>query len=521
MEAFRKRAQGLLTIVVLVTMCASHFLKDVESAAAGYRRSGIGRSMRSLLDNSSKVSIKVSAETFAELEQAILQANANKQSTTVVLTSDIVLLRPLPPIAYGTGIGIYGSCTSLDKKTSRKCIIDGAHSYAFLTGQFNCYIALENVIAINMVNGVHKGGCSFSARRSVFRNNVADVGGAVLNTDGFDPVKHVVWTDQFTECAFINNSATSGPGGAIYSRGPIIRIGGCKFFNNSAEGDGGAIASLGDVYIHSSLFDGNVAGGSGGAIYTTSSAFTSINSVLTNNVAGDGGGAVYVEKKSLFRAASSIFCASKVAQNSAPGNESSANLHLSGVPTPSYCGVPLPPGTETDDGTTPTANCTGCTGCSGDCNGNGVCSLDADYNGNCNCQAAYDPSTSCSACLQGYALSSGCTTCAPGYIRSAPSSPCTACRGLQEVLTVFLDMAIDFSPAADYKACQARCASSTAANYCNLWAYIGSESGESACAGKCLMANNLAQCRVSEVFTDPIFGIKYQHIETAFVDCTG
>ncbi len=84
-------------------------------------------------------------------------------------------------------------------------------------------------------------------------------------------------------------------GGAIHNRATLI-VDSCEFADNVADGaTGGAIYSISSttLSITNTVFDGNSAGGHGGAI--NSSGVTTLSGVtFNNNVAGDQGGAVYI-----------------------------------------------------------------------------------------------------------------------------------------------------------------------------------------------------------------------------------
>lgn len=105
----------------------------------------------------------------------------------------------------------------------------------------------------------------------------------------------------FNYCKFVNNTAGTN-GGAIDVTG-ALHLNGCIFYNNIARGDGGAIYAHHPVYgnlsldIYDTVFDYNWAKGNGGAIYldcfnadgsfVNGSAGTYINQCLfTSNEAG-------------------------------------------------------------------------------------------------------------------------------------------------------------------------------------------------------------------------------------------
>ena len=147
-----------------------------------------------------------------------------------------------------------------------------------------------------------------SIRRSVFRNNVSQTdGGAIRIFDTtLDPVSEKERAHfEFSYNQFIKNSAKRG--GAIHAdlantKGLIIEGG--IFLNNVASESGGALEWDGrSVIVSHSLFRGNRAGGSGGAIHATdpgpAADWTVANSLLAENVAAELSGAIDVSYASV------------------------------------------------------------------------------------------------------------------------------------------------------------------------------------------------------------------------------
>ncbi|MDO8870780.1 MAG: hypothetical protein Q7V10_08545 [Methanobacteriaceae archaeon] len=92
---------------------------------------------------------------------------------------------------------------------------------------------------------------------------------------------------QIINCKFTNNNAT-GEGGAIYNYGNL-NITNCIFTNNNAEGNGGAISNRGDLVIRSSTIQQNTAPSFGGGIYNLDT-MAIIDSIIQQNQAAGGGG---------------------------------------------------------------------------------------------------------------------------------------------------------------------------------------------------------------------------------------
>lgn len=134
------------------------------------------------------------------------------------------------------------------------------------------------ITGITLQNGTHpeEGGLVFTGHNNirfedcVFRLGSASRGGAVALTgssQGHAP--------QFFDCRFEQNEATSD-GGAIWSNG-IGYVVDCEFVENTAQGHGGAVyceKTIGwGIWLRSCRFDRNEAGGDGGAVYSSGPSF--------------------------------------------------------------------------------------------------------------------------------------------------------------------------------------------------------------------------------------------------------
>ncbi len=128
-----------------------------------------------------------------------------------------------------------------------------------------------------------------------FRENLAQDGGAIFTTTGYDFVSSEV---TLRNCVFEENKA-EGEGGGIYNKGMCnVTLTGCQFIENTAL-EGGAIYNIDfkglfKVSLSSCTFTANVAERYGGAIsnygnssYTTSSAKIS-DCVFTRNRSRNG-----------------------------------------------------------------------------------------------------------------------------------------------------------------------------------------------------------------------------------------
>ncbi|MBF0446139.1 MAG: right-handed parallel beta-helix repeat-containing protein, partial [Magnetococcales bacterium] len=124
-------------------------------------------------------------------------------------------------------------------------------------------------------------------KNSVFYKNTANYGGAIYNNS------NELLIDS---CVFIENSAVHG--GAIRMRKTGATISNCRFFDNYASTDGGAIkiVSNSSVKVYSSIFKGNRAKSSGGAVYVQDqAAIFFINNLVVANTGFNGAGIACVE----------------------------------------------------------------------------------------------------------------------------------------------------------------------------------------------------------------------------------
>lgn len=188
----------------------------------------------------------------------------------------------------------------------------------------------NGMVRISKATGAEVGG-NLTATNTEFKNNTTGANGGIITVDSS------AGSVNFTGCAFTNNKANGGNGGAIYNYGEDTNIINCKFNSNTASGNGGAIYSGGNVTlditgdgtdasifydnkangtyggavgigtgkvdIDGYKFDTNTAKTNGGAIYITGSTDKSgtevyseiTNSVFINNTATDNnGGAIYI-----------------------------------------------------------------------------------------------------------------------------------------------------------------------------------------------------------------------------------
>lgn len=118
-------------------------------------------------------------------------------------------------------------------------------------------------------------------------------------------------------------------GGAIQPVGGRIEINNCRFENNTAARNGGAIiAGSPDTSINNSTFTGNIADQNGGAIFAQDGV-TITNSTFVNNIAATGGGAIALGHNSTVTISDSTFTNNTVTGDGAGGAINGYNINVS------------------------------------------------------------------------------------------------------------------------------------------------------------------------------------------------
>ena len=154
------------------------------------------------------------------------------------------------------------------------------------------------------------GRCNPTLKKVLFTSNRAVDGGAFYGNNSDPRIADAVFSDnsasgnggamanvggpsfpQITNTVFSNNDA-GGDGGAIFNEdGAEPRIVNAVFFGNSASGDGGATANVSvSPTITNVTFHGNDAGGNGGAIFNEGGASTP---TITNTILYGNGGEIF------------------------------------------------------------------------------------------------------------------------------------------------------------------------------------------------------------------------------------
>lgn len=135
-------------------------------------------------------------------------------------------------------------------------------------------------------------GCIFDGNRAVYYGGHSGLGGAIL--------AHTAYFASIADCAFSYNAATRG-GGAIYQDSDSSAAGSATItrstFLYNASFNGGALNNAGSVIcnLSSCFFAGNLAEGNGGAIASSgevvkAATLNVTNCTLSNNRAAAGGG---------------------------------------------------------------------------------------------------------------------------------------------------------------------------------------------------------------------------------------
>ena len=182
---------------------------------------------------------------------------------------------------YQTSVEIF-SCIFVGNTLEYTTAFYGVGSVLFVACEFD---SNNGAILCNAEDNLAK--VEMSIVKTIFNNNCRQDSGGVV---------HIQSTElNVISSNFTKNSANFG--GAIYSNSSVVTLTNSRFIANTAQFLGGAVFFLfTHVEIDSCYFDTNLAGESGGVIYTqnTISMNTVIfNSSFTGNTAAESGGAIY------------------------------------------------------------------------------------------------------------------------------------------------------------------------------------------------------------------------------------
>jgi predicted outer membrane repeat protein len=193
------------------------------------------------------------ADTFAELETAITNANNTSSDDTITLSADIALTGALPTIANNGSLTIDGDGHS----------IDGAGANRIFSIGNDASVTIKHMM---LLNGYH-----------LFK------GGAINKETGSSLT--------IVNSSFMGNS-TDDLGGAIYSNGGSLTIVNSIFSGNTASGgfiiSGAAIASYGDttLTIVNSTFNGNSSDDNSSTIENSGAAMHLYNTIVVGTTSG-------------------------------------------------------------------------------------------------------------------------------------------------------------------------------------------------------------------------------------------
>lgn len=191
---------------------------------------------------------------------------------------------PLSPI-----VPLYGSFAGTERDPSQRdlarhvTILDGADSQ----GVNHVYHPVYSTSG-GLIDGFTiRGGRANAAGTSPHAD-----GGGLRVSGGMLTVRNVVFDDN----------TTTGNGGAIFAQNAVLTIDGCRFTRNTADKNGGAVAvqpvgagNSATLVLTTSELRSNVAGGNGGAVFTTGSVTSRLeNLVIAENTAGGAAGGIYV-----------------------------------------------------------------------------------------------------------------------------------------------------------------------------------------------------------------------------------
>lgn len=211
----------------------------------------------------------------ANSDEIVGGCRAGKGHDTIVLMTDVAAPGMLPPVK--SDITIHGGGYSLtgEKRDRLFHVVTGTLEINRLT--------LTGGKRANDAGGAIRieGSATLAVSESVFRENAAQNGGAILNRGRLRALN--------TE--FINNSAASD-GGAIENVGGLIDLSQSTFTHNTARHGGAIHDTEGYITARGTNFSDNSADSRGGGIYTYRTVLAINDSAFRNNRAGSQGGAI-------------------------------------------------------------------------------------------------------------------------------------------------------------------------------------------------------------------------------------
>ena len=217
------------------------------------------------------------AITAANTDEVVGGCIAGAGADVITLFEDVTLEASLPLI--GSTIAIEGGGRT----------ISGANRYHIFGVNSRGNLELNHVILDNARSGwggaIGNSGGSVAIRDSVIRNSVAGNGGAIGN-EGILIVRDSSFTYNLSQDA----------GGAIFNRAGVVELINSNFEGNYAGGQGGAIVNHDGWIVVSdrSRFSGNMTANYGGALFNKDGSVDITDSVFSRNRTSDrSGGAIY------------------------------------------------------------------------------------------------------------------------------------------------------------------------------------------------------------------------------------
>lgn len=228
---------------------------------------------------------------FALIE-AIADANANADADEIVFSDSLIgqtLVVPAP-LNINTTLTVRGPSTGVftisGGGTSRIFEINDGNSGSDLA------VVIQNLVLTQGGGSGGSGGAILSAealelRNVLLTNNSADLGGAVLLTDGS------LTTNSTTR--FTDNTATNEGGAIMMATGTVLNVNGSTFSGNSGTSGGAIYANnTNTVTMSGATFTGNTASNDGGAFTSfTTTSLSITNSTFTSNTATSDAGAIF------------------------------------------------------------------------------------------------------------------------------------------------------------------------------------------------------------------------------------
>ncbi len=186
-------------------------------------------------------------------------------------------------VAKGIGINIDGGGAVQIKDNNGWALFDNV---TFINNTANKGGAVT-ILSIRNMGGVEFSDCTFDGNKAT-----EDDGGAVQIDNNIQGLI------LFDNVGFINNTADKGGAIAILynNNGEHVFLSNCNFIGNNVSDSGGALYFTNKANVSNCIFINNSATtGEGGAIYWIGGGGNVTDSTFTRNTAGENGGAVYAD----------------------------------------------------------------------------------------------------------------------------------------------------------------------------------------------------------------------------------